>query len=311
MLIAGAAVFVAPVQVASRAPSPARAPRSNAGKPPAASSDAGTAHHSARTRGKPPERLHVGGRAATCRCGALRRRRPRRATSCDSLPFFEDALSKAVRDNPRLRPEIQRARHAELRADRGFSAQGAASVSRREAAGWRGKQARRAIALREARVRRPPTGRRSSISIAFYTIAVLATYVPPNAPPSAAGIGAAPHNPLATPKLRVGPLALSSAALEPTCSQGDRLRMGPAMGVRPTVGDPELGAVNQSTAATGNQYAASDQHGAGEMYAADGNRLASDGLPRLQFGLHVARASSCWLVARDQLYPANPRPNHA
>jgi len=64
--------------------------------------------------------------------------------------------------------------------------------------GWRGKQARRAISCVK-RAFAAPDWTTIQHQYRFYTIAVLATYVPPNAPPSAAGVGAAPHNPLATP----------------------------------------------------------------------------------------------------------------
>jgi hypothetical protein len=166
----------------------------DAGKAPAALSDAGTAI-TPLDAGKPPERLHVAA-VQHVRCGASAGG-GHEGNVCDSVPFFEDALSKAVRDNPDCAPKSSEQGTLNYVLTVDFQRK-ALHIFPGASGGWRGKQARRAIACVK-RAFAAPDWTTIQHQYRFYTIAVLATYLPPNAPPSGAGIGAAPHNPLATP----------------------------------------------------------------------------------------------------------------
>ena len=166
----------------------------DAGKAPQALSDAGTAITPI-DAGKPPERLHVAA-VQHVRCGASAGG-GHEGNVCDSVPFFEDALSKAVRDNPDCAPKSSEQGTLNYVLTVDFQRK-ALHLFPGASGGWRGKQARRAIACVK-RAFAAPDWTTIQHQYRFYTIAVLATYLPPNAPPSAGGVGAAPHNPLATP----------------------------------------------------------------------------------------------------------------
>jgi hypothetical protein len=166
----------------------------DAGKPPPALTDAGTAI-TPLDAGKPPERLHVAA-VQHVRCGASAGG-GHEGNVCDSVPFFEDALTKAVRDNPDCAPKASEQGTLNYVLTVDFQRK-ALHLFPGASGGWRGKQARRAIACVK-RAFAAPDWTTIQHQYRFYTIAVLATYVPPNAPPSAAGVGAGPHNPLATP----------------------------------------------------------------------------------------------------------------
>ena len=149
--------------------------------------------------GKPPERLRVAP-VQHVRCGASANG-GHDGNVCDSVPFFEEALSKAVRENPDCAPKANEQgtvnyvltvdfQRKSLHLFPGASGQ------------WRGKQARRAVnCVKRAFV--SPDWSNTQHQYRFYTIAVLATYLPANPPAitpgSPAAPGAAPRNPLATP----------------------------------------------------------------------------------------------------------------
>jgi hypothetical protein len=146
--------------------------------------------------GKPPERLRVAA-LQHVRCGATANG-GHEGNVCDSVPFFEEALSKAVRENPDCAPKANEQgtvnyvltvdfQRKSLHLFPGASGQ------------WRGKQARRAVnCVKRAFV--SPDWSNTQHQYRFYTIAVLATYLPANAPASMPGApGALPRNPLATP----------------------------------------------------------------------------------------------------------------
>ncbi|HYQ26936.1 MAG TPA: hypothetical protein VER04_06950, partial [Polyangiaceae bacterium] len=164
----------------------------DAGKPPAPPGSAG-AQITPLDGGKPPERLRVAA-VQHVRCGASANG-GHEGNVCDSVPFFEEALSKAVRENPDCAPKANEQgtvnyvltvdfQRKSLHLFPGASGQ------------WRGKQARRAVnCIKRAFV--SPDWSNTQHQYRFYTIAVLATYLPANAPSSAAG--SQPHNPLATP----------------------------------------------------------------------------------------------------------------
>ena len=146
--------------------------------------------------GKPPERLRVAA-VQHVRCGSTANG-GHEGNVCDSVPFFEEALSKAVRENPDCAPKTNEQgtvnyvltvdfQRKSLHLFPGASGQ------------WRGKQARRSInCVKRAFV--SPDWSNMQHQYRFYTIAVLATYLPASpAPGTASGPGAAPHNPLGTP----------------------------------------------------------------------------------------------------------------
>ena len=146
--------------------------------------------------GKPPERLRVAA-VQHVRCGASANG-GHEGNVCDSVPFFEEALSKAVRENPDCAPKANEQgtvnyvltvdfQRKSLHLFPGASGQ------------WRGKQARRSInCVKRAFV--SPDWSNTQHQYRFYTIAVLATYLPATpAPGSPSAPGAAPRNPLATP----------------------------------------------------------------------------------------------------------------
>src|SRR6478735_6831526 len=74
----------------------------DAGKPPAAVGSAGT-QVTPLDGGKPPERLRVAP-VQHVRCGSTPNG-GHEGNVCDSVPFFEEALSKAVRENPDCAPK--------------------------------------------------------------------------------------------------------------------------------------------------------------------------------------------------------------
>ncbi|HKO53179.1 MAG TPA: hypothetical protein VJV79_35965 [Polyangiaceae bacterium] len=142
---------------------------------------------------KPPERLRVAA-VQHVRCGASANG-GHEGNVCDSVPFFEEALSKAVRENPDCAPKANEQgtvnyvltvdfQRKSLHLFPGASGQ------------WRGKQARRAVnCVKRAFV--SPDWSNTQHQYRFYTIAVLATYLPAN--PPAGAPGAPPRSPLATP----------------------------------------------------------------------------------------------------------------
>jgi hypothetical protein len=147
--------------------------------------------------GKPPERLRVAA-VQHVRCGSTAGG-GHEGNVCDSVPFFEEALSKAVRENPDCAPKANEQgtvnyvltvdfQRKSLHLFPGASGQ------------WRGKQARRAVnCVKRAFV--SPDWSNTQHQYRFYTIAVLATYLPANAPAPGTppSPGAPPRNPLATP----------------------------------------------------------------------------------------------------------------
>lgn len=170
----------------------------DAGKAPSAVSSLGQPP-SLLDAGKPPERLRVAP-VQRVRCGASAGG-GHDGNVCDSLPFFEEALTKAVRDNPDCSPKANEQGTVNYVLTVDFQKKGL-HVFPGASGQWRGKQARRAVAcVKRALV--APDWATVQHQYRFYTIAVLATYLPANAAsPSAApgaAASAAPHNPLGTP----------------------------------------------------------------------------------------------------------------
>ncbi|MEO6601971.1 MAG: hypothetical protein ABIQ16_18980 [Polyangiaceae bacterium] len=147
--------------------------------------------------GKPPERLRVGP-VQHVRCGASAGG-GHEGNVCDSVPFFEEALSKAVRENPDCAPKQNEAGSVNYVLTVDFQRK-ALHLFPGASGQWRGKQARRSInCVKRAFV--APDWATIQHQYRFYTIAVLASYQPASgAPPSPnTASSATPHNPLGTP----------------------------------------------------------------------------------------------------------------
>lgn len=160
------------------------------GKAPLASSSAGVASTPLDAgAGKPPERIRVG-TVQRVRCGASANG-GHEGNICDSVPSFEDALTKVVRENPDCtpKPNEQGTINYVLTVD--FSKK-SLHLFPGASGGWRGKQARRSVQCIKRAFQQPDW---STIQhqYRFYTIAVLATYFPANA---AANTATDQHNPL-------------------------------------------------------------------------------------------------------------------
>jgi hypothetical protein len=144
--------------------------------------------------GKPPDRLHVAA-VQRVRCGASAGG-GHEGNICDGVPSFEEALSKAVRENPDCAPKANEPGTVNYVLTIDFSKK-SLHLFPGASGGWRGKSARRAMnCVKRAFVQ--PDWTTIQHQYRFYTIAVLATYSPVNGSP-AANTAAGPHNPLATP----------------------------------------------------------------------------------------------------------------
>jgi hypothetical protein len=167
----------------------------DAGKAPAAPGSAGTLV-SPLDGGKPPERLRVAP-VQHVRCGASAGG-GHEGNVCDSVPFFEEALSKAVRENPDCAPKANEQGTVNYVLTIDFQRK-SMHLFPGASGQWRGKQARRSVnCVKRAFV--SPDWSNTQHQYRFYTIAVLATYLPANAAAGAPAIpGAQPRNPLATP----------------------------------------------------------------------------------------------------------------
>jgi len=144
--------------------------------------------------GKPAERLRVAA-VQHVRCGASAGG-GHEGNVCDSVPFFEEALSKAVRENPDCAPKQNEQGTVNYVLTVDFQRK-SLHLFPGASGGWRGKQARRAVnCIKRAFV--APDWSNTQHQYRFYTIAVLATYLSPAG--SAPELGAAKsHNPLGTP----------------------------------------------------------------------------------------------------------------
>jgi len=171
----------------------------DAGKAPLPPSSAsGAAAVSPLDAGKPPERLRTGP-VQHVRCGASAGG-GREGNVCDSVPFFEEALSRAVRDNPDCAPKANEAGTVNYVLTIDYQRK-ALHLFPGASGQWRGKQARRAVNCVK-RAFAAPDWSNTTHQYRFYTIAVLATYSPASGttpPPGTPPGVVAPRNPLATP----------------------------------------------------------------------------------------------------------------
>jgi hypothetical protein len=147
---------------------------------------------------KAPERLRVAA-VQHVRCGASAGG-GHEGNLCDSVPFFEEALSKAVRDNPDCAPKANEQGTVNYVLTVDFQRK-VLHLFPGASGQWHSKQARRAVNCVK-RAFGAPDWSTLQHQYRFYTIAVLATYLPvngsPGAAPAASG-AAAPHSPLAPP----------------------------------------------------------------------------------------------------------------
>jgi hypothetical protein len=113
------------------------------------------------------------------RCGASSRASSAESHLCDALPYFEEALKKAITDTEDCAPKLKDTgsinyvltidfRSKSLHVFPGASGQ------------WHGRQARRASECVRKKIRAPDWGTLSH-QFRFYAIAVLATYLSPAA----------------------------------------------------------------------------------------------------------------------------------
>ena len=149
---------------------------------------------------KPPERVRVAA-VQHIRCGASASA-GHEGNVCDSVPFFEEALSKAVRENPDCAPKASESGTVNYVLTVDFQRK-VLHLFPGASGQWRGKPGRRAVnCVKRAFV--APDWATLQHQYRFYTIAVLATYTALNANPLApaapASAGAATlHGPPGTP----------------------------------------------------------------------------------------------------------------
>jgi hypothetical protein len=135
------------------------------------------------------ERVRLGA-PQRVRCGASSRSRSREGPGCDQLPYFEEALKQAIRENvdcaPRTKAEgsINFVLQIDFPGKRLHVFPGASGQ-------WKGGQARRAT---KCVMRSLPAPQWSTIQHqdSYYQIAILATYPPPGAAAPLASGSAAP-----------------------------------------------------------------------------------------------------------------------
>ncbi|HEY3254125.1 MAG TPA: hypothetical protein VGJ91_09265, partial [Polyangiaceae bacterium] len=138
----------------------------DAGKAPAAPGSAGTTL-SPLDGGKPPERLRVAA-VQHVRCGASASG-GHEGNVCDSVPFFEEALSKAVRENPDCAPKANEQGTVNYVLTVDFQRK-ALHLFPGASGQWRGKQARRAVNCVKRAFASPDWGS-TQHQYRFYTIA--------------------------------------------------------------------------------------------------------------------------------------------
>lgn len=149
---------------------------------------------------KPPERLRLSP-IQHVRCGASANG-GHDGNVCESLPFFEEALNKAVRENPDCTPKANESGTINYVLTIDFQRK-SLHVFPGASGQWRGKMARRSVNCVK-RSFTAPDWTAIQHQYRFYTIAVLATYLPANAAPALAP-GALP--PGANPALGTAPTA--------------------------------------------------------------------------------------------------------
>ena len=126
------------------------------------------------------------------KCSAGAARSGQEGSLCDSLPYFEEALAKAIRENADCAPKTGKEGTINHVLTVDFT-QRKLHVFPGASGGWKGPQARKATDC----VRRAlPAPAWDSIQHQhrFYSIAILATYLPPSAAPPVApgGVPGAP-----------------------------------------------------------------------------------------------------------------------
>jgi len=131
--------------------------------------------------------------AQRVKCSAGAARAGQEGSLCDSLPYFEEALAKAIRENADCAPKTGKEGTINHVLTVDFT-QRRLHVFPGASGGWKGPQARKAT---ECVKRALPAPAWDSIphQHRFYSIAILATYLPPSAAPPAAQ-GGVPGQPV-------------------------------------------------------------------------------------------------------------------
>ncbi|HEY2405140.1 MAG TPA: hypothetical protein VGI10_04010 [Polyangiaceae bacterium] len=143
--------------------------------------------------GKPPEKIRLS-TVQHVRCGASANA-GHEGNLCDAVPFFEDALTRAVRDNPDCGPkkiDAEGTLNYVLTID--FQKK-SVHLFPGASGKWHGKQARKSTTCVKHALSAPDWSLLQH-QHRFYTIAVLATYLPTTPSPAAPD---APHSPTGTP----------------------------------------------------------------------------------------------------------------
>lgn len=159
-----------------KATSPAASASASASALPAAE---GLLRGADKDAGKNDERLKIGS-IQRVKCGSSPTNAPNQGNLCDSLPFFEDALKKAVLDTLDCAPKVKEAGSINYVLTIDFPRK-KLHVYPGASGSWQGKQARRAAGCVKRALPVPDWG---SIThqYRFYSIALMANYDPPVSP---------------------------------------------------------------------------------------------------------------------------------
>jgi hypothetical protein len=136
------------------------------------------------------ERVKLGA-VQRVKCGASARSSGQEGNLCDRLPFFEEALSKSIRDNVDCAPKIKKEGTINFVLTVDFTGH-KLHVFPGASGGWKGPAARKATGCVK-RALPAPAWDSIQHQYKYYSVAILATYPSP-APPAAApaGSGTAP-----------------------------------------------------------------------------------------------------------------------
>lgn len=125
------------------------------------------------------ERVKLG-EAQKVKCSASRAARGQEGALCDSLPFFEESLKKAIRDNVECAPRTGKPGTLNYVLDVDFTRK-TLHVFPGASGEWKGPQARRSA---QCVFRSLPQPKWQEIrrQYRFYRIAIMASYMPPKSP---------------------------------------------------------------------------------------------------------------------------------
>jgi hypothetical protein len=139
--------------------------------------------------GKTQERVRLA-TVQRVKCSASPASRGQEGSLCDSLPYFEEALAKAIRENADCAPKTGKGGTINHVLTVDFT-QRRLHVFPGASGGWKGPQARRATDCVK-RALPAPAWETLQHQHRFYSIAIMATYVPPGAVTAPGGVPGAP-----------------------------------------------------------------------------------------------------------------------